>query len=246
MKQSWLIMGMPITVVIEDELAGKAIFKKVYDYFNYVDDKYSPYKSASEVSKINDGLPENKWSDEMRVIMKLCQQTKRQTDGYFDAFHDGKFDPSGLVKGWAINNAAEILRQSGYKNFYVEAGGDVQVSGHNGNQKPWSIGIRNPFNGDEIVKVVSVTKQGVATSGTYIRGQHIYNPVSNAEVKDVASLTVIGPNIYDADRFATAAFAMGASGIQFIESLKGLEAYMIDSDRQATLTSGFGKYVEAA
>lgn len=246
MKQTWLIMGMPISVVIEDEAVDEAAFKKVRDYFHYVDKKYSPYKPTSEVSKINAGLPESRWSSEMKTIMRLCRQTKEQTSGFFNAYHEGKLDPSGLVKGWAVNNAAAKLRGLGFKNFYIEAGGDIQVSGRNAGGQPWSVGIRNPFNRDEIVKVVRVTAEGVATSGTYVRGQHIYNPLDDSEVKDVASLTVIGPNIYDADRFATAAFAMGEPGIRFIESLPGHEAYMITSDRRATLTSGFGRYVETA
>lgn len=246
MKQTWLIMGMPITVVIEDETANEAAFKVVRDYFRYVDEKYSPYKPSSEVSKINGGLPESKWSKEMKTVLRLCQETKDQTRGYFDAYHDGKLDPSGLVKGWAVNNAAAKLRALGYQNFYVEAGGDIQVSGHNAEGQPWSVGIRSPFSKNEIVKVVRVTTEGVATSGTYIRGQHIYNPHDDSKIKEVASLTVIGPNIYDADRFATAAFAMGRPGVNFIESLDGYEAYLITNDRQATLTSGFERYVETA
>lgn len=245
MKRTWPIMGMPVTAAIEDGAADETAFRKIHDYFHYVDTKYSPYKPDSEVSKINDGLPKDKWSREMKTIVELCGQTKDQTGGYFNAFHEDKFDPSGLVKGWAIGNAARILTELGFRNFYIEAGGDVQVSGHNGSGRPWSVGIRNPFNQDEIIKVARVSGQGVATSGTYIRGQHIYNPRGgNDEIGAVASLTVIGPTIYDADRFATAAFAMGGSGIGFIESIDGFEAYMITSDRQATLTSGFGKYVE--
>ena len=237
-------MGMPINVVIEDEAADESAFREVRDYFHYVDDQYSPYKPTSEVSKINGGLPESKWTPEMKTILKLCQQTKDQTRGYFDVFRDGQLDPSGLVKGWAIDSAARLLKKRGLRNFYIEAGGDVQVSGRNADGRPWSVGIRNPFNKDEIVKAVEVTTEGVATSGTYLRGQHIYDPVGGtAEITDVASLTVIGPNIYDADRFATAAFAMGKSGIAFIQSLKGYEGYMISSDKLATLTSGFGQYV---
>ncbi len=57
------------------------------------------------------------------------------------------------------------------------------------------------------------------------------------------SLTVIGPNIYDADRFATAAFAMGRDGIYFIENLEGFEGYMIDKNGMATFTTGFEGYV---
>ena len=84
---------------------------------------------------------------------------------------------------------------------------------------------------------------GIATSGTYIRGQHIYNPKKRGEpVTEIVSLTVIGPNVYEADRFATAAFAMGSAGIHFIEDLEGFEGYMIDPHGLATYTSGFERY----
>ena len=155
----------------------------------------------------------------------------------------GKIDPSGLVKGWAIQKASNILTEKGFKNFYVEAGGDIQVQGNNADNKPWNVGIKNPFNQKEIVKVVYLHNQGMATSGTYIRGQHIYNPFkANELLNNIVSLTVIGPNVYEADRFATAAFAMGKEGINFIESLKGFEGYMINKEGLATMTSGFDKY----
>jgi len=56
-------------------------------------------------------------------------------------------------------------------------------------------------------------------------------------------VTVIGPNVYEADRFATAAFAMGRKGIEFIEKLVDFEGYMIDAQARATFTSGFERYV---
>jgi thiamine biosynthesis lipoprotein len=62
-------------------------------------------------------------------------------------------------------------------------------------------------------------------------------------LQDIVSLTVIGPNVYEADRFATAAFAMGKRGIYFIEQLPGFEGYMIDAAARATFTSGFERYV---
>jgi thiamine biosynthesis lipoprotein len=94
--------------------------------------------------------------------------------------------------------------------------------------------------------VLRVKNKGVATSGTYIRGQHIYNPHQpSTSPAEVQSLTVIGENVYEADRFATAAFAMGKDGIHFIERTDGLEGYMIDDGGTATLTSGFLEYVYA-
>lgn len=136
-----------------------------------------------------------------------------------------------------------MLKAWGFQNFYVDAGGDIQVAGRK-DGKPWRVGIRNPFNRAQHVKVLALTDQGIATSGTAIRGQHIYDPHSrNTPLLDVASITVIGPNIYEADRFATAAFALGKKGIQFIENLVGFEGYMIDAHARATLTSGFERYV---
>ena len=106
------------------------------------------------------------------------------------------------------------------------------------------MGIENPFKRGEIIKVVELKNAGLATSGTYIRGQHIYNPHKpNQKINDIISLTVVGPNIYEADRFATAAFAMGKDAVNFLETLNGFEAYMIDADGVATMTSSFERYV---
>jgi thiamine biosynthesis lipoprotein len=243
MKRTELIMGMPVTVEIDGRDTEKH-FIAVFEYFRKVDNRYSTYKSASEITKINDGLPNIKWSLEMKTVLDLCEQTRKDTNGFFNITSNGRRDPSGLVKGWAINNAANMLRKKKVNNFYIEAGGDIQVNGHDTNNEPWLIGIRNPFNIDEIIKTIVVTSQGVATSGTYIRGQHIYNPFEpNKKLNQVKSLTVIGPNIYEADRFATAAFAMGVEGIDFIKTIHGLEGYMVTEDKSATYTAGFERYV---
>jgi len=245
LRQTRILMGMPITIEVLDALVADEVFDEVYAYLKYVDAKFSTYKEDSEISRINRGeLTINRASDDMRLIFSLAEQTKQETRGYFDIQHNGMIDPSGLVKGWAVYNAAEILRQKGFRHFYVDAGGDVQVAGKNCQGQAWRLGIRNPFNIHEIVKVLAVSDCGIATSGTSIRGKHIYNPKGvDAIMDDSISLTVIGPNVYEADRFATAAFAMGRAGILFIEELAGFEGYLIDSNGLATFTSGFARYV---
>lgn len=245
MKQTKLIMGMPITVEIVDS-NDTELLANTFRFFREVDARYSTYKLDSEITLINNGLPKKQWSIEMKRIWRLSEKTKQQTDGYFDIELEGRFDPSGLVKGWAIWEAAKRLQKNGIKNFYIEAGGDIQSYGTNAERLPWTIGIRNPFNTQEIIKSLRPKNKGVATSGTYIRGQHIYDPHQpDAILKGVQSLTVVGPNVYEADRFATAAFAMGKNGIIFIEETKDLEGYMVDDDGIATFTTGFGEYVYA-
>ena len=182
-------MGMPVTVAIVDGTASQAEIDNVFDYFTYVDEKFSTYKDTSEISAVNRAvtrqkhlggdtilgeLPEGDWTPDMRTVFALSEETKHKTNGYFEIkTPQGLYDPSGLVKGWAIFNAAKILKKDGFDNFYVDAGGDVQTRGRNATGKKWSIGIRNPFNANEIVKTVYVQNEGVATSGTYVRGEQI-------------------------------------------------------------------------
>lgn len=242
-KREAVIMAMPVTVEISKS-ANLQInrcnedIEKVFEYLRWVDETFSPFKKTSEVSKYNRG---DKYSRDLANILRLAQDTKSETNGYFDIVRpDGKMDPSGIVKGWAIKGGADILRKLSYKRFYVDIAGDAEIVGES-----WKWGIRNPFNKNEIVKVLDLSNLGIATSGTYEHGQHIWDPVTKkSEITDIVSLTVIAKNVYEADRFATPAFAMGRAGIQFIESHPGLEGYMIDKDGIATMTGGFDRFVE--
>ncbi len=249
MKDTKLMMGMPITVEIVSSLSPVVVKKTLdrsFEYFGYVDNKFSVYKEDSEISKINRGaISVDKASADMQEIFHLAEMTKNETDGYFDIINrNGIFDPSGIVKGWAIYNVAKLIKTDGFENFFVEAGGDIQVNGFNQNGERWRVGIENPFDQGKFVKKVTLTNQGIATSGTYIRGQHIYNPKQkDLEIRDIVSLSVIGSNIFEADRFATSVFAMGQEGIIFLEKQKNLEGYIITSDGKAVMTSGFEKYV---
>ncbi|MEK1852570.1 MAG: FAD:protein FMN transferase [Phyllobacterium sp.] len=239
-------MGMPITVDVTAAVDG-AVVDAVFAYFESVDRRFSTYIAESEIQAINRGeLTSAEYSDEMREVLALAKQTKSETDGFFDIrLAEGSIDPSGIVKGWAIRNAARIIIDSGARDFFIDAGGDIQSSGRNVAGSNWSVGIRSPFNADEIIKVIYPRGRGVATSGTYVRGQHIYNPHAPGRLIDeIISLTVIGPDVLEADRFATGAFAMGRAGIHFIERMPGLDGYVVDSVGRATLTSGFGAYCE--
>jgi thiamine biosynthesis lipoprotein len=97
----------------------------------------------------------------------------------------------------------------------------------------------------EVVKKVYLNGNGIATSGNYVRGAHIYNPLNpKQKIEDIVSMTVIGPDILEADRYATAAFAMGDEGIYFIENLKGYEGFAIDKNGIGTMTRGFNNYTK--
>ncbi len=244
MRETRLIMGMPVTVEVVGDADGRAA-ETAFQYFVEVDRRFSPYKPDSELSAMNRGeLASRELSAEMHEILGLAELTRHETMGYFDIRRpDGRVDPSGLVKGWAIRNAARRVEAGGHRSYCIEAGGDIQCRGLNARGQRWRVGIRSPFVADEVVKVLVPGDGGVATSGAYVRGDHIYDPHGGAGAGRLASVTVVAPDIYDADRFATAAFAMGTKGIDFIEAVHGLEGYAIDGDGVATLTSGFSRIV---
>ena len=247
MKQTRNIMGMPVVIEIVD--GTKESQEKIFNYLVEIDKKFSTYKTNSEISKINRAeITEEQYSSQMKEVLALCEETKQQSHGYFDIrTPKGTLDPSGLVKGWAIRNAARLAQSFGHENFWIEAGGDIQTLGINSEGGEWRVGIRNPYNTNEIIKVVYPRGAGIATSGTIERGNHIYNPHTlESAISDLISLTVIGTDVYEADRFATAAFAMGTDGLLFIERLPWCEAYAVNTHGVATMTSNFVRYLTAS
>jgi thiamine biosynthesis lipoprotein len=245
MRDTRILMGMPITVEIVDG-DSSSLVDEVFAYFATVEKRFSIFKPDSEISALNQGrVAVADLSADMQDVLAIAARTKLETHGYFEIRRaDGILDPSGIVKGWAIRNAANLVLSFGINNFFVDAGGDIQTSGRNADGGDWKVGIRNPFNEREIIKAVLPKGRGVATSGSYARGQHIYDPHRlGQQIEDIVSLTVIGDDVLEADRFATAAFAMGRAGIYFIEEMPSLEGYVVGTGGVATQTSGFGAYV---
>ena len=119
MKQTRSLMGMHITIEVVDRHVTREDIDALYVYSTSIDMTFSPYKKASEVSKINDDLlTPNQYSDAMQTVLRLSEETKKETYGYFDVYHKGKLDPSGLVKGWAIWQAAQMLEKNGFNNGF--------------------------------------------------------------------------------------------------------------------------------
>ncbi|HEY1421292.1 MAG TPA: FAD:protein FMN transferase [Candidatus Dormibacteraeota bacterium] len=234
------VMGMPVTVHVADPLVTAAALGEVFDDFALLDRVFSPFRPDSAVSRINRGeLSPDGGGTLVQLVLQLCRMHEAATDGYFSAWAGGRLDPSGLVKGWAIDRACSILERHGHANFFVDAGGDVQTRGLSEHGEPWRIGIRHPVQRDKVVRVVLASGRAVATSGIYEKGDHILDPHTGVPPSGLLSLTVTGPDILQADVFATAAFAMGHVGLDFIEGLPGYEAFAIDRDLRGSRTRGF-------
>jgi len=239
------MMGMPVTIEVIDPSATSHALDEAMSEFGDLDDLFSPFKPESAVSRINRGelAPEDA-GETVDQAIRLCEMYAAATDGFFSAWIGGRFDPSGLVKAWAIDRACSHLERCRFRNFFVDAGGDVQTRGVNRSGTPWRVGIRHPVIRDKVSKVVLATDLAVATSGTYEKGRHILDPHTGQPVDSLLSLTVIGPDIMQADVLATAAFASGEGALEMVERFDGYEAYAISPDNTATWTTGFEAFTD--
>jgi thiamine biosynthesis lipoprotein len=131
-------------------------------------------------------------------------------------------DLGAVAKGLAIDLAARELQP--FRNFSIDAGGDLYLGGNNAGGRPWSVGIRHPRGPDELIDTVCVSNMAVCTSGDYERrspvdaGHHLLDPRSGRPAAAAASVTVLAPSAMVADVLATAAFVLGPTdGLRLLE-----------------------------
>lgn len=221
------VMGMPVTVDLRDALPDaelERLVDAVSAWLVGVDKTFSTYRADSAISRIGRGetVPEA-CAPEVGEVLTRCAELRAMTDGYFDANAGGTLDPSGLVKGWAVEQASRLLVAGGSRHHCVNAGGDVRTRGDAfpGGGSPlgsdesdsgWHIGIRHPSHPAAVCCVLAGRDLAVATSAAYERGAHILDPHTGLPPRTpVASVTVTGPDLGTADAYATAAYAMGAA-----------------------------------
>ena len=234
------VMGMGIVVDVRDVVVEESAVDEVFDWLRFVDDTFSTYKPESEISRIGRGeLSQEEAHPEVGDVLERCEQLREDTRGYFDSRADGSLDPSGLVKGWAVDRAAGILEDAGARNFAIYAGGDLIVRGHPSPEERWHVGIRHPRRADRVAAVVEADDLAIATSGAYARGDHIVDPHTGRPPSGLLSVTVTGPELATADAYATAAFAMGLSGPAWTAQLDGYEAMSILTSDTVLSTPGF-------
>jgi thiamine biosynthesis lipoprotein len=229
------IMGMPIGIELRD--AGVDV-EPAFDWLRHVDATFSTYKPDSEISRLDRGeIALRDCSPEVDEVLTRCLALRRETRGYFDVRAGGRLDPSGLVKGWAVAGAADRLAAAGARDFLVNAGGDVIARGG-----PWRIGIRHPVEHDAVAAVVVGEDIAVATSGEYERGRHVIDPHTGRPPDGLLSVTIVGPELANADAYATAAFAMGADGPGWTATLGDYDAMCITTDHRVLSTPGFARH----
>ena len=229
------VMGTMASAHVHDRVELAVVDEAVtamWAELDRLEEMFSTYRPTSEISRINRGeLHVLDASPEVLEVVDACTWLEHASGGAFRARRPGDaiVDPAGFVKGWAAELAAKCLDRAGLCHWYLAVGGDIQTRGTTDDESPWQIAIADPNDEDTraIRAVVEIEGLAVATSGTAARGRHLWNGRTDHPADSLASMTVVGPHLTWADAFATAAFVMGADGVDWVTNFTGYRALAI-------------------
>ncbi|MER5751833.1 FAD:protein FMN transferase [Streptomyces sp. NPDC002088] len=228
-----------------EPVAVRAALEEVVAGLHRADEVFSTYRENSQVSRLARGeLSVGECAPEVAEVLELGAEAERVSGGWFSTSYEGRLDPTGIVKGWAAERAARRLAAAaGVTGVSVNGGGDVQLFGTPGPQRPWRVGVSDPLRPGGLAAVISAAgtdRLAVATSGTAERGAHIVDPrTGRSAVTDLVAVTVVGPSLTWVDCWATAAFAMGSrEALGWLEGLPDVEALLITAGDEVRCTGG--------
>ena len=229
---------MPASIMLRgNELGGTTgLVAAAFADLHRIDAVFSTYRSDSDICRIRRGeLIAGDADPTVVEVLSLCDRARLETEGWFDVDLPGGLDPSGLVKGWAVERVLERLSQLPDVDVCVNVAGDVAVRTSG---VPFVAGIEDPRDRTALVATVPLLTGGLATSGTAARGPHILDPHTGRPAQGPASVSVLGPSLMWADVYATAAFARGG-GLEWLTQQPSYAGLVVHSDGRVETTPGW-------
>jgi thiamine biosynthesis lipoprotein len=234
------VMGLPVSLALRgrhvDDGAARDAWHQVMEQLREVDRIFSTYKDDSFVCRLDRGEVEvADGPPEVAEVLALGERAEQDSGGAFSVWlpgPDGRrhLDPSGVVKGWAVERAADALLALDATDHCLSAGGDLTCRTLDPDADPWRIGIEDPRDPRRVVAVVPVRDGAVATSGTAHRGQHLVDARTGEPPQGVASVTVVARSLTWADIDATAAYALGPQAVAWLRSRPGRHGLVVRTD----------------
>jgi FAD:protein FMN transferase len=198
-----------------------------------MDLRFSHYRTDSDISRwvAGDDIDDAAAAD-IQHVLRECGRLHRESNGVFRALNPrtNALDTAGYVKGYAIRRAADELHRHGLASFAVGVGGDATFAGTPDEGRPWQVAVQDPARRFAVVAVIPVVDGAVATSGTAERGAHIWLGTGRDRDAGLQSFTVTGPDIAEADAYATVGFAMGEAGIEWVAGHPGYRSLIVRTD----------------
>jgi thiamine biosynthesis lipoprotein len=233
------VMGTVVSFDLRDPVPLAALDEAIA-FLHRADRLFSTYRDDSEVSRLGRGeLRLAACDPDVVKVLELCDHYRWLSGGYFAAACNGRLDPSGIVKGWAVEGAGDILSAAGSRRHAVNGGGDIQLAGSPEPGRPWQVGIAHPLRPGHLATVITGCDLAVATSGVAERGHHVVDPRTGRPADALASVTVVGDRLTHVDALATAALAMGHAARDWLSELTDVAAFAVTADGGQWSTAGF-------
>ena len=239
------VMGMPISLALRgrhtDDAAAESAWIRVVQTLREIDLTFSTYRPDSVVSRLARGeIALAACPPEVHEVLELGARAAADSGGAFEVRRPGpdgrlRLDPSGVVKGWAVDRAARHLDELAGTDHCLSAGGDMVCRTVRPGAGPWRIGIEDPSDPARVLAVVPVFDGGVATSGTAHRGGHLVDARTGRAPEAVASVTVIAGTVTEADIDATAAYAQGPGAAAWLSRRPGRSGLVVWRDGSTTI-----------
>lgn len=231
---------MPISLALRgrhtDDAEAHRAWEDCLDELRAVDRMFSTYRDDSYVSRLSSGdLDLAACPVEVAEVLALGERARHESGGAFDVRRPGpdgapRLDPSGVVKGWAVQRASAHLRRLTDTDFCLSAGGDMVCHVADDARPAWRVGIEDPHDPQAVTATVEVRRGAVATSGHAHRGDHIVDARTGEPPPGLASVTVLADDLTWADIDATAAYAMGQDALTWLRSRSGRRGVVVWQD----------------
>jgi len=247
------IMGMPISVHVvldrdRDTTAVHDAVGRAFDHLREVDRVFSTFREDSDIRRIARGELDLADADPtVTELLRESEAAEAATHGRFSAWWRGWFDPTGLVKGWAVEQAtarflqpllAEPRVEPRVEAVGINAGGDMQLMTAPGSAWRWRVGIADPEDRTATLATIDVGDGAVATSGTSERGNHIVDPRTGQPATGVRSATVVSDRLAHADLWATAAVVAGFDDLGWLNDARSASGMLIAPDGRVRRWTG--------
>lgn len=241
------VMGMPISIDIRDAQAhqdpdrAERALDASFSELRRADATFSLWRSDTPMARLSDGRARlADMPDDVVEVLRRCVHAAAATGGAFTARRlDGRVDPTGLVKGWAVDRVGRILTEAGLRHWCINAAGDVLVHGQARPGEGWTVGIVDPLQSGRLIDTVTLTVGALATSGSAERGGHIWDRAHGRAARGVIAATVQARDIVRADVLATAAVVRGRDAVAWLETCAGVEGLVVHDDGSVAVTSGW-------
>lgn len=237
------IMGTTVSLALRgrhaDTTGGRAAWAAVVADLQEADAVFSTWRDDSWISRLDrDEVRLEDCPGDVTEVLALGELARQQSGGAFDVRRTGPdgrahLDPSGVVKGWAVQRAARHLTLLDDTDHCLSAGGDMVCRVVDRDRPAWEVGIEDPRSWDRVVAVVPVRDGAVATSGLGRRGAHLTDARTGTTPTGVASVTVVHADLTWADIDATAAFAHGPRALEWLRTRPGRTGVIVWADGRA-------------